>query len=112
VLVPLLAARFRERTMSDWIAALEAAGVPCGPINTLDRTFAEPQAVARGLKVALPHPTAGEVDLIASPLRLSATPVEYRRAPPLLGEHTDEVLREVLGLDAPAIAALKAAGAV
>nr|MCU0869207.1 CoA transferase [Burkholderiales bacterium] len=111
-LVPLLATRFRQRTLTDWIDALEAAGVPCGPINTLDRTFAEPQAVARGLKVRMPHPTAGAVDLIASPIRLSATPVAYRRAPPLLGEHTDEVLRDVLGLDPARVAALRATGAI
>jgi crotonobetainyl-CoA:carnitine CoA-transferase CaiB-like acyl-CoA transferase len=71
--------------------------VPCGPINRLDAVFADPQVVARGLCVALPHPLAGTVPGVANPVRLSATPVVYRSAPPLLGQHTDEVLADWLG---------------
>ncbi|HEX7985877.1 MAG TPA: CaiB/BaiF CoA-transferase family protein [Duganella sp.] len=85
------------RATADWIAAMEAAGVPCGPINTLDKVFDDPQVRARGLRVELPHPVAGTVPLVANPIRMSASPVAYRRAPPTLGEHTAEVLDEWLG---------------
>ncbi|MBC7779037.1 MAG: CoA transferase [Proteobacteria bacterium] len=108
VLVPLLAEPIARASMDHWIGALEAAGVPCGPINTMDRVFADPQARARGLSFRLPHPTAGEVPMIASPMRFSDTPVEHRR-PPLLGEHTDQVLGELLGKSAADIDALRAA---
>lgn len=105
-LAALLAAPIAERSMDHWIAAFEAAGVPCGPINTMDRVFADPQARARGLSFKLPHPTAGEVPTIASPMRFSDTPVEHRR-PPLLGEHTDAVLGGLLGRSAQDIESLK-----
>ena len=82
-----------ERGMREWLEALEAAGVPCGPINDLAQVFAEPQAVARGLKMELPHPTAGKVSLTRSPMRFSETPVRQDMPPPTLGQHTDEVLR-------------------
>jgi len=111
LLAPLLAAPIAGKTMDHWIAALETAGVPCGPINTMDRVFADPQAVARGLSMKLPHPSAGEVPTIASPMRFSATPVEHRR-PPLLGEHTDAVLGGLLGHGAAQIAALRSRGIV
>ena len=94
VLVPRLAAILATRSRADWLAALEAAKVPCGPINDLAEVFADPQVVARGMTVQMPHPLAGAIDLVASPMKLSATPVQYRRAPPLLGQHTDEVLAE------------------
>jgi crotonobetainyl-CoA:carnitine CoA-transferase CaiB-like acyl-CoA transferase len=103
ILEPVLA----QRSTADWIALLEAANVPCGPINRIDRVFADPQAIARGLVVRMPH-GAEAVDLVASPLRLSKSPPEYRSAPPLLGEHTDEVLRAWLGLSDNEIAKLRA----
>ncbi|MDL2425144.1 CoA transferase, partial [Pseudomonas sp. BAgro211] len=78
---------------------LEQASVPCGPINDLAQVFADPQVIARGLRVDLPHPLAGSVPQVASPIRLSETPVEYRNAPPTLGQHTQEILEGVLGLD-------------
>ena len=106
MLVPLLAARLKRAPRADWLAALEAAKVPCGPINDLAEVFADPQVRSARMTVELPHPLAGTVRLVASPMKLSATPVRYRRAPPLLGEDTDEVLAE-LGLDAEAIAALR-----
>ncbi|MEQ4616612.1 MAG: CaiB/BaiF CoA-transferase family protein [Corticimicrobacter sp.] len=98
-LIPLLRRLTVERSTADWITALEARAVPCGPINTLADVFADPQVQARQLHQTLPHPVAGGIPTIASPLRLSATPAGYRRAPPLLGEHTDEILAERLGLD-------------
>jgi crotonobetainyl-CoA:carnitine CoA-transferase CaiB-like acyl-CoA transferase len=109
-LVPLLAAVVKTRRKADWLAALEAAQIPCGPINNLAEVFDDPQVRARAMTVALPHPLNDRgVRVVASPMKLSATPVQYRRAPPLLGEHTDEVLAE-FGLDADAIAALRAQG--
>ena len=84
------------RETADWIVAMETAGVPCGPINTLDKVFDDPQVRARGLRIELPHPVAGTVPLVANPIRMSATPVSYRRPPPALGEHTGEVLDEWL----------------
>ena len=110
-LVPMLAALMKARTRSDWLASLEAAKVPSGPINDLADVFADPHVPAREMTVRLPHPLAGQVDLVASPMKLSATPVQYRRPPPLLGEHTAEVLRE-FGVDAAEFAALRGAGAV
>jgi len=112
-LVPELAAVFAARPAADWLADLERHGIPCGPVNDLTQVFADPQVRARGMTVAMDHPLApGPIDLIASPLRLSATPVSYRHAPPTLGQHTDAVLADWLGLDGAAVAALRAAGAV
>ena len=111
-LIPLIRQATVFKTTAEWVAALEEAGVPCGPINDLAQVFSDPQVLARGLRVDLPHPQAGSVPGVASPLRLSATPVEYRHAPPLLGEHSEQVLRERLGLDGAAIAALRAQGVI
>ncbi len=112
VLLPLLRQATVARTTHEWIAALEAVGVPCGPINRIDEVFADPQVRARGVRLAMEHARAGSVDLVANPIRLSATPVAYRRAPPDLGEHTDEVLADWLGMGHAAIAALHARGVV
>lgn len=111
-LVPLLQALIASRSSRDWLAALEAVGVPCGPINDIAAVFDDPQVQARGLRRDLPHPTAGSVPTVASPLRYSATPVEHTAAPPTLGQHTDAVLGDLLGLDAVTIAGLRAAGVV
>jgi len=110
VLVPLLEAIVRERPAAFWAEKLEAAGVPCGPINSIAQALADPQAVARGIRIDLPHPTAGTVPLVGMPIRMSASSPSYERPPPLLGEHTDEVLREVAGLHAEEIAALRLRG--
>ncbi|BCN38206.1 CoA transferase [Alicycliphilus denitrificans] len=113
-LLERLAPLMRQRSTAEWIALLEDKAVPCGPINTIAQAFDDPQVRARGTRVDLPR-DAGDgiatVATVASPMRLSATPVAYRSAPPALGQHTDEVLRE-LGLDAPAIAALRERKAV
>ncbi len=107
-LVPLLAAFMKTRARADWLGALEAAKVPCGPINDLADVFADPQVLAREMTVEMPHPLSGSVRLVASPIKFSATPVQYRRPPPLLGEHTAQILAE-LGLSAAEVGALRAA---
>lgn len=112
VLEPLLESITRTRTMDEWIAPLDAAGVPAGPINPLDRVFADPQVKAREMVVQVMHSLGFPVPNVASPLKMSGTPVQYRQAAPLLGEHTEEVLAEWLGMDEREIAALKASGAV
>ncbi|NNB06355.1 CoA transferase [Pseudomonas fragi] len=110
VLVPLLRQATVFKTTAEWVTQLEAVGVPCGPINDLAQVFADPQVQARGLAMQLPHALAGLVPQVASPIRLSETPVEYRNAPPLLGEHTRQVLEQVLGLHADAVEALRQSG--
>jgi len=111
VLVPLLAARLKLRPRAAWLADLEAAKVPCGPINDLAEVFADPHVRERDMTVEMPHPLAGSVRVVASPIKLAATPVRYRRPPPLLGADTEAVLAE-LGFDAAAIARLRARGAI
>ena len=111
-LVDLIKPIFAQRTTAQWISDLEAANVPCGPINRIDEVFADPQAIARGLTIAMNHAAVGPLNLVTSPLRLSATPPEYRSAPPLLGEHTAEVLSGILGLTVTQIAQLRGAGVV
>ncbi len=113
-LVPLIEAITATRPAQDWIAMLEEVAVPCGPVNTLSEVFADPQTQAREMRITMTHEKApgGKVDLIGNPLKMSDTPVTYRHTPPLLGEHTDEVLRDTLGLDDQQIAALRASGAI
>jgi len=101
-----------KRSMRHWLDALEGAGVPCGPINNLEQVFAEPQAMARGLRMELPHPTAGKVALTRSPMRFSETPVQHEMPPPTLGQHTNEVLRELLGKSEAEVARLRSDGIV
>lgn len=100
------------RTTKDWIAALEAAGVPCGPINSLAEVFEDPQVIARGTKITLPHAAGVDVALVANPIRMSETPAEYRSAPPTLGQHTRAVLSETLGLSEAEIAELVEKGVI
>ena len=109
-LVPLMRQATVLRTTLEWTATLDPVAVPCGPINRLDEVFADEHVRSRGVRIELPHPTAGHVPLVANPIRLSGSPVEYRRAPPLLGEHTDEVLVDWLGLADHEIARLRRHG--
>lgn len=111
-LVPILAEMVKASGKADWIAVLEAAGVPCGPINDLDEVFDNEQVVARGMQVSLPHPCGADVKLVRNPIRMSATPPDARTAPPLLGAQTGDVLRDMLGYDDARIAALKAKQAI
>lgn len=109
-LVPILAEMVKTKSRSEWIAQLEAVGVPCGPINDIGDVYQNPQVQARGLVMEAPHPAAGKVKLVRSPMRLSATPADGGSAPPLLGQHTEEVLRGLLGRSAEDIGALKGKG--
>jgi crotonobetainyl-CoA:carnitine CoA-transferase CaiB-like acyl-CoA transferase len=97
-LVPMLAELVRTRNKQEWLSALEGAKVPCGAINNLAEVFADPQVQARQMAVPVSHPLSDSLRLVASPMKLSATPVQVRQAPPLLGQHTEEILAE-LGLD-------------
>ena len=102
VLIPLLRKVTVTRSTDDWIEVLEAAGVPCGPINRLDQVFADEHVLSRAMRIEMLHPSGGKVPLVANPIRLSDSPVVYSGAPPLLGQHTDEVLSDWLEMDAPA----------
>src|SRR6266508_1932968 len=97
-LIPLLREIMRRRPSKDWIERLEAANVPCGPINNYQEVFDDPQVRHRGLKIEIPHSTGVPCPTVASPMRFSETPVEYKLPPPLLGEHTREVLGDLLGM--------------
>jgi crotonobetainyl-CoA:carnitine CoA-transferase CaiB-like acyl-CoA transferase len=107
-LTRLLAEVFRKRSTREWVELLEAAGVPNGPINDIAQVFEEPQVKARGVRIEMKHAAGAMLPMVASPMRFSETPLEYRQAPPLLGEHTEEVLRGLLGRSAAEIAALRA----
>ena len=98
-LIPLLRRCTAQRTTQEWVSTLEQAGVPCGPINRIDEVFADPQVQSRGMRIEMPHPVAEKVALVANPIRLGGSPVTYRHAPPMLGQHTGEVLTEWLGLE-------------
>ena len=106
-LVPLLEAVMKTRPKADWLSALEAAKVPCGAINSLDEVFADPQVQARGMVTHWQHPLRADLPLVSSPIKLEKTPVRTDRPPPMLGQHTDEVLGELLGVDAARLATLR-----
>lgn len=104
----------RGKATAEWVDGLSKLGVPCGPVNTVDQTFADPQVQSRGMRISVPHPLSGKgaVDLIGNPIKFSATPVEYRMAPPHLGQHTDELLKQMLDLPEGEIARLRTAGVI
>ncbi|MBS0266674.1 MAG: CoA transferase, partial [Planctomycetes bacterium] len=106
-LIPLLADILAQRPAAEWLSRLESAGVPCGPVNTIDRAFGDPQTVARDMLIEVPHPTIGPLKLAGSPFKLAAASPLPRRPPPLLGEHTASVLERVLGLTATEISELR-----
>ena len=112
VLVPLVADAIKARTVGEWLALLDSAEVPAGPVNSVEAALESPQAVARGMVAEIQHPGIGPLRMVASPLKLEATPPSIRRHPPMLGEHTEEVLSEVLGITGARLAELRAAGTV
>ncbi len=107
VLIALLRPTFITRSTSEWLSALEAVGIPCGPINTLDRVFAMPQVEARDMLIHKGHSEIGDLKLVGSPLKFSETPVDYKLPPPRLGEHTTEILETLLGYPADRIQELR-----
>jgi crotonobetainyl-CoA:carnitine CoA-transferase CaiB-like acyl-CoA transferase len=112
VLIALMRELTVTRNSAEWIALFEKVGVPCGPINTIADVFEDPQVKARGTQIRMTHPLAGDIPLVASPLRMSQTPVQYRHAPPLLGQDTREVLGDVMGMGPDAIADLMKQGVI
>jgi crotonobetainyl-CoA:carnitine CoA-transferase CaiB-like acyl-CoA transferase len=113
-LIAIITEISQKETMQHWLEGLERHGVPCGPVNTIDQVFADPQVMHRGMKITMPYHGAhgGAVPLIGSPLKLSETPVTYRIAPPRLGQDTDEILGGMLGMPADERAALRKAGVI
>ena len=108
----LITPAMRAHTTAEWMRKLEALGVPCGPINRLDQVFADPQVVHRKLRVDVPHRVAGTLPLVANPIKFSRTPIEYNVPPPLLGEHTDEVLQNLLGKTEAELSELRGRGII
>ncbi|MFT5440536.1 MAG: crotonobetainyl-CoA:carnitine CoA-transferase CaiB-like acyl-CoA transferase, partial [Alphaproteobacteria bacterium] len=112
VLIPIIQAFIAERSGADWIDALEKVGVPCGPLNDMEQVFAHPQIRQRGLQMEMPHPLAGSVPQVASPIKYAGETFDYQNAPPTLGQHTGEVLRGILEMDDAEIASLRESGIV
>jgi len=106
-LIPKIAERIAGQTRRHWLDNLEAVGVPCGPVNTIDQVFEDPQVKSRNMQINMQHPSRDELPLVANPIRLSKTPVEYKQAPPTLGQHTESILAEALGYDDTTIVALR-----
>jgi crotonobetainyl-CoA:carnitine CoA-transferase CaiB-like acyl-CoA transferase len=111
-LIALIAEAMRKRTTQEWVEALETAAIPCGPINSIDQVFADPQVRHRGMQIELRRTDGVRTPGVANPVRLSKTPIVYERPAPLLGADTEEVLTTLLGLDEAKIAALRKAGVV
>ena len=111
-LIPLLIPILKERSTNDWLLALETVGVPCGPINTLEQVFADPQVQHRQLEIQLPHPEAGQVRLVSNPIRFDNQALNAQIPPPLLGQDTQQVLTELLGVDAEQQQQLKIKGVI
>ncbi|MDR1463662.1 MAG: CoA transferase, partial [Azoarcus sp.] len=111
-LIPILQDILIARNVEEWVGPLESSGVPAGPINTIAQTFEHPQVKHRKMKVELPHPLSGTAPLVANPMRFSKTPVDYRSAPPMLGQHTQEVLSTLAGMSETDIQALSSKGVI
>lgn len=109
ILVPLLQALFRQQNIAHWLSMFEAIGVPCGPINTIDQVLDDPQVKAREMVVQVEHPSAGKIKMVASPLNIPTAPTMIRYPPPMLGEHSDQILHELLGINEKSVQGLRAA---
>ena len=114
IITEILADIIKAKPIDHWVEGLVGVNVPCSPINNIDQVFANPQVEAREMKIEMAHPlaTGGKVDLIGSPIKLSASPVSYRHPPPMLGQHTDEILENLLKIDADECAALRKKGVI
>lgn len=106
-LLPLLQERLITRGVEDWVGLLQPEGIPCGPVNSIAQTFANPQVMHRQMRIDLPHPLSGSVPSVANPIKFSDTPIQYRNAPPTLGQHSHDVLQHYVGLSDAEIKALK-----
>nr|WP_255674043.1 CaiB/BaiF CoA-transferase family protein [Cupriavidus sp. UGS-1] len=111
-LIPQIAEAMLARTMTEWVERMEAANVPCGPIYDMEQVFEDEQVRHRGMQLSLPHGAGVQAPGLANPIRLSATPIQYERAAPTLGEHTETVLRDKLGFDKARLDALRAKGVI
>ncbi len=107
-LIPQLIDIMHSKHSEEWLDQLNAQGIPCGPINNIDQVFANPQVQHRGMQFELQHPVAGKVASVSNPIRFSETAVTYEKAPPLLGQHTEEILSDLLELDPKQIQQLRA----
>jgi crotonobetainyl-CoA:carnitine CoA-transferase CaiB-like acyl-CoA transferase len=107
ILLPLLQARLITRGVEDWVERLTPEGIPCGPVNSIAQTFANPQVIHRQMRIDLPHPLSGSVPSVANPIKFSGTPIQYRNAPPTLGQHSHEILQQYVGLSDEEIEVLK-----
>ena len=112
ILLPLIDAMFMQKTCDEWMKLLVSASIPCGPVNNMEHLFADPQVQHRDMIAEVPHPTIGTLRLTGLPIKFSETRGRIRLHPPLLGEHTDEVLADVLGYPSERIEKLKAEGVV
>ncbi|OGO10958.1 MAG: formyl-CoA transferase [Chloroflexi bacterium RBG_19FT_COMBO_50_10] len=108
-LLPLLEDLFSQYEIAHWLSILEAVGVPCGPINSIDQLMDDPQVQARQMVIQVPHSSAGSIKMVASPLKIPTAPVELRLPPPMLGEHTEQILCDVLGFDRKEVEELRTA---
>ncbi|OGN92407.1 MAG: formyl-CoA transferase [Chloroflexi bacterium RBG_13_48_10] len=108
-LVPLLEQLFLQSEVAHWLSILEAVGVPCGPINSIDQVLDDPQVLAREMVIQVPHPSAGSIRMVASPLKIPTAPVVVRFPPPMLGEHTEQILHDLLGVNQTGIDELRIA---
>jgi formyl-CoA transferase len=106
-LIPLLARLFGQLEIAHWLTLLEESGIPCGPINSVDQALEDPQVQAREMVINVPHPSAGTFRMVASPLKIPTAPAEVRLPPPMLGEHTEQILQDVLGYDQQAVQRLR-----
>ena len=111
-LIPLLVEPMKTRSTAEWVQAFESAAIPCGPINTIDQVFANEQVLARGMQIGLTRDDGVQVPGVANPIVFSETPIQYEKAPPRLGDGTEKVLREALGLSEDEIERLRKAGAI
>ena len=111
-IIALLASIFKMASVAEWLEKLDKAEIPCGPINNFEQVFSMPQVKEREMLVQMEHPTIGALPLVGSPLKMSATPVDYRFPPPLMGEHTEDILRDVLGYSDEKVKELRDRGCV